>query len=76
MVYQQQYNMWVDILFTSNRTDCNLTCIYSTKISPTTNFLLPLDNGTMVDVYSDSGPLDPTGMFSHLFCDYKSIYDI
>jgi len=67
--------MLVDILFTSSRNDCNITCIYNSTITQASNFLLPLANGTMVNVYSDSGPLQEIGMFSRLFCDYKSIYD-
>ncbi|CAF4337302.1 unnamed protein product, partial [Adineta steineri] len=58
--YVNQYYMLVNILFTSTRNDCNITCIYNSQVIQPTNFSLPTTNGSMVDVYSDSGPLSET----------------
>ncbi|CAF1244732.1 unnamed protein product [Adineta steineri] len=55
--YVNQYNMLVNILFTSTRNDCNVTCIYNSQMIQTNNFSLPSTNGSLVDVYSDSGSL-------------------
>ncbi|CAF1336150.1 unnamed protein product [Adineta steineri] len=58
--YVNQYYMLVNILFTSTRNDCNITCIYNSQVTQANNFSLPSTNGSMVDVYSDSGPLSET----------------
>ncbi|CAF1313518.1 unnamed protein product [Adineta steineri] len=55
--YVNQYNMLVNILFTSTRNDCNVTCIYNSQMIQANNFSLPTTNGSLVDVYSDSGSL-------------------